>query len=113
VLVAGDGKVPTFEPHYTLAQAVARFFPSGPLTVASLRNEIRKGRLRATKPAGKLLVTESAIVEMLQACHVVSHRDCTSSSVPPHASPSGSSETERDASAQAVARTILSAPSKP
>ena len=46
------------EPHYTLAEAVALFFPRGPLTVSSLRNEIRKGRLRATKPAGKLLVTE-------------------------------------------------------
>ena len=51
--------MPTFEPHYTLAQAVAPFFPSGPLTIASLRNEIRKGRLRATMPAGKSSVADS------------------------------------------------------
>ena len=35
------------EPHFTLKQAVDRFFPDGQLTVASLRGEIRKGRLRA------------------------------------------------------------------
>jgi hypothetical protein len=56
------------EAHYTLSQAIAKFFPDGQLTVASLRGEIRKGRLQATMPAGKLLVTESAIADMLEAC---------------------------------------------
>jgi hypothetical protein len=49
------------EPHYTLRQAAEKFFPNGPLTASSLRNEIRKGRLHAVMPAGKLLVTETAI----------------------------------------------------
>ncbi len=56
----------TVEPHYTLREAVERFFPGGCITVRSLRTEIRKGRLRVTEVAGKFLVSESAIAEMLE-----------------------------------------------
>ena len=101
----------TFERHYTLREAVETFFANGPLTIASLRSEIRKGRLEATMPAGKLLVTERALVEMLKRCRVVSHRDCISSNAT-IAGTFGLSETERDASAQAVASTILKKPNK-
>ncbi|HZO56741.1 MAG TPA: hypothetical protein VFB63_28785, partial [Bryobacteraceae bacterium] len=87
------------EPHYTLAEAVALFFPRGPLTVSSLRSEIRKGRLRATKPAGKLLVTETDLSEMLQACRVPPNRPTSNKSERHLAAASGSSETERIASA--------------
>ena len=38
------------EPHYSLAQAVEKFFPGGPITISSLRNAIRNGELQATMP---------------------------------------------------------------
>ena len=102
-------KVPglTVEPHYTLRQAVEKFFPNGPLTAASLRNEIKKGRLHATMPAGKLLVTETAIAEMLALCRVQSHHACISKSRADRGPTPGTSETDRNASALAAARKIL------
>jgi hypothetical protein len=93
------------EPVYTLKQAVEKFFPNGTLTVASLRNEIKKGRLRATMPAGKLLVTERAIAGMLKRCRVnPSHHDSTSSDPSGIANRFGKSETERIEEAQASIR---------
>jgi hypothetical protein len=56
---------PKVERHYTLQEAIEHFFPGGYITGASLRTEIRKGRLRATEVAGKLLVSESAIARCL------------------------------------------------
>jgi hypothetical protein len=108
-----DERPTRVEPHYTLKEAVQKFFPNGPLTPASLRNEIKKGRLQATMPAGKMLVTETAIAEMLTACRVGNHHVSTSKSEARLASPYGSSETERDASAQAAASAILNTRSKP
>jgi hypothetical protein len=97
----------TVEPVYTLRQAAVKFFPDGALTVASLRNEIKKGRLQATMPAGKLLVTETAIAEMLALCRVENHLVCTSKSRTRPARTLGTSETERNASALAAAKRIL------
>ena len=97
----------TVEPHYTLGQAAAKFFPHGPLTAASLRNEIKKGRLQATMPAGKLLVTETAIAEMLALCRVKNRPACTSKSKNSHAPTLGTSVTERNASALAAAKLIF------
>ena len=53
---------------YTLKEAVAVFFPGGNWTVASLRTEIRNGRLEPIRFAGKFGVTKSAIGEMLVKC---------------------------------------------
>ena len=53
---------------YTLKEAVAAFFPGGNWTVASLRTEIRNGRLEPIRFAGKFGVTKSAIGEMLVKC---------------------------------------------
>jgi hypothetical protein len=100
----------SIEPVYTLKQAAQKFFPNGPLTAASLRNEIRKGRLQATMPAGKLLVTESALIEMLAACRVnVSRPTSSSTCASPACRTSGASETERIAQAQAALNTIFRA----
>jgi hypothetical protein len=99
--------VHSVEPHYTLRQAAEKFFPNGPLTAASLRNEIKKGRLHAVMPAGKLLVTESAIAEMLVLCRVQSRPGSTSKSRSRPVQTLGTSETERNASALAVAKKIL------
>ena len=95
------------EPHYTLRQAAEKFFPNGPLTAASLRNEIKKGRLHATMPAGKLLVTETAIAEMLALCRVQNHHDSISKNRDDRGPMPGTSETERNASALAAAKKIL------
>jgi hypothetical protein len=97
----------TVEPHYTLRQAVAKFFPGGPLTVASLCNEIQKGRLRATMPAGKLLVTETAIAEMLEKWRVQASNHTSLASERHRESSSGSSETERIERAQAAASAVI------
>src|ERR1700730_14442750 len=99
------------EPHYTLRQAVAKFFPNGPLTVASLRNEIQKGRLQATMPAGKLLFTETALAEMPSRCRVAVNLPAYGSSRPSSkevAPLSGSSLMERDARARDAANVTLS-----
>ena len=53
---------------FTLKEAVETFFPGGTWTVTSLRTEIRKGRLRPMRIAGKLCVTASSIREMLAQC---------------------------------------------
>lgn len=103
----------TVEPHYSLAEAVARFFPHGPLTVSSLRTEIRKGRLRVARVAGKYLVSESAIREMLETCRVNEKpRDSTSERAAPTEAPSGLSSTDRLRSAQAALQTIFAGPSR-
>ena len=104
-------KVPSLivEPHYTLKQAAEKFFPNGPLTAASLRNEIKKGRLHAVMPAGKLLVTETAIAEMLVLCRVQSRHGYISKSRTDRVPTLGTSETERNASALAAAKKILKA----
>jgi hypothetical protein len=95
------------EPVYTLKQAVEKFFPDGPLTVASLRHEIRKGRLQATMPAGKLLITERALVEMLERCRVQPSNPILPASELRPGPLSGSSETERIARAQAAASALM------
>jgi hypothetical protein len=97
----------TVERHYTLREAVERFFPNGPLTVASLRSEIKKGRLRATMPAGKLLVTETAIAGMLEQCRVLANNLISHGNEHRPALSSGSSETERSARAQAAAWAVM------
>ena len=104
----------TLEPHYSLAEAVARFFPDGPLTVSSLRTEIRKGRLRVARVAGKYLVSESAIRDMLEACQCrvdAKPRASGCGQQDPTAAPSGSSSTDRLRSAQAALQTIFAGPS--
>ena len=52
----------------TLGEAVAVFWPAGPLTVSSLRTEIRAGRLTAEFIAGKFFVTPAAIRDMRRRC---------------------------------------------
>ena len=72
-------------------------------------------------PAGKLLVTESGIAEMLKKCAVTSRPDSYSKNAraepagakaSPASALSGSSETDRIAKAQAAANIILKGPSK-
>lgn len=52
----------------TLAQAIEIFYPDGPLTIASLRTEIKKGGLTAERIAGKIFVTPRGLTEMRIKC---------------------------------------------
>src|SRR5436190_24371913 len=93
----------TVEPHYTLKEAIERFFPGGDITMRSLRTEMRKGRLCVTEVAGKFLVSESAIAEMLEACkcRVLEDRQgCIFGAERLRGSTSGTSEMERLESAR-------------
>ena len=72
--------MPTLEKHYTLEQAVRTFFADAPITVSTLRSAIKKRKLQATMPEGKLLVTEAWLVEWLSRCRVTDNLpDCGSS----------------------------------
>jgi len=108
---------PIVEPHYTLKEAVERFFPGGNITVRSLRTEIRKGRLHVAEVAAKFLVTEAAIAQMLescQRCHAPEKLpDCTSSGGNRPGRTCGSSEMERLKSAQAAASMTIAELRKP
>lgn len=56
-----------------LAEYIAVFYPRGPLKVASLRTEIRKGQLIHARFAGKLFVTPANVRQAFQrssACPV-------------------------------------------
>jgi hypothetical protein len=52
----------------TLPEAVALFWPQGPLTVPSLRTAIRDGRLAVVIIGRKHLVTPSCIRAMSRSC---------------------------------------------
>lgn len=47
-----------------LREAVALFFPEGPLTITSFRAAIRRGELGFVKVAGKMFTTPDAVREM-------------------------------------------------
>jgi hypothetical protein len=48
----------------TLAEAAALFWPTGPLTVTTLRTATRDGELGVARIAGKLFTSKSAIQRM-------------------------------------------------
>ena len=57
--------------HPIMLEAAARLaFPDGSMTVSGLRNEIRKGNLRASKLAGRMYVTLNDIQQMRERCKV-------------------------------------------
>lgn len=50
----------------TLKEAVAVFYPHGPLTVSSLRTEIANGRLATAKVAGRYYVTPANLKALFE-----------------------------------------------
>src|SRR4051794_18578070 len=50
----------------TLVEAVALFFPQGPLTLSSLRTAIGAGKLEIARVAGKDLTTPRAIKKLVK-----------------------------------------------
>lgn len=95
------------EKHYTLTQAVERFFSEGPITVSTLRGAIRKGLLQATQVESKLLVTESWLAEWLDKCRVPRNNLISNAREHRQVVSSGSSEIARIASAQAAASALM------
>ena len=79
----------------TLVEAVAVFWPDGPLTVRSLRTEISRGSLTAERIAGKDLVTPTALKEMRQRCRARRTRHDSTFANEKDAIRSGSSSTQR------------------
>jgi hypothetical protein len=100
----------------TLDEAVAVFFPDGPLTVSSLRTEIRKGNLRAAKVAGRFFVTPAALRSLFDLRAWVGGRKEPGSTCGPGGStrgaddpspPSTSSAMDRKTSARVAALSAL------
>jgi hypothetical protein len=52
----------------TLAEAVAVFFPNGPLTLSSLRTAVCAGQLAVVRVAGKDLTTPKAVKQLVTPC---------------------------------------------
>jgi len=99
-------------PLYRLADAIRRFFPAGSgITVSSLRNEARRGRLHIIKIANKDFVTAEAIQAMLErcTCHVPESPPASISENTSAASRNGQSLTEQGRSARTAAQLILQA----
>ena len=102
----------TLEKHYTLEQAVKEFFADGPITVTTLRSAIKKQKLQATMPEGKLLVTETWLVEWLSRCRVTANLPDSGSDLPSADEPApGLSSTDRNSAALDAAKLILDKPS--
>jgi len=93
--------------YYSLAEAARRHFPDGRITARSLRTEIEKGRLRAIKIAGKLIVTDADIEAMIEAARRDAETALRPRSAVPGQAPAGHhnglSETEWLKRAQAAA----------
>lgn len=92
----------------TLVEAIAVLFPAGPLTVASLRREIKKGNLAAKRVAGKDWTTPRSIREMMQPCRGKPRARASSSASGKAEQPSTSSSTPAaQRSAQAAALMVV------
>lgn len=106
----------------TLKEAVALFYPRGPVTLKTLRSAIAKGGLIPYDFAGKLWVTPAQMRALFRP------RECpeppkvrasisgkgASTRAPESRSPtSGTSETDRLTAAQDALRASLAPPSKP
>src|SRR5665213_1041468 len=91
-----------------LIEAVAVFFPDGPLTLSSLRTAIAAGTLEVAVVAGKILVTPRAVKKMVTpSCRAVK-RNRRASGLE-RTTRLGSSSTVAGKSAQVAAATTLTA----
>lgn len=97
----------------TLAEYIAVFHPLGPLTVSSLRTEIRRNRLLTAEVCGKLYVTPArvaALFEPQRRCPAAPKAPASTSGQtgPKSTRPQpGSSSTDRKRSAQAALQMSL------
>src|SRR5579862_4686955 len=96
----------------TLIEAVAVFFPDGPLTLSSLRTAVAAGTLEIAKVAGKNLTTPRAIRKLVMPSCVAAKpsRHDSGSEKTKDAGSSSIGRAESDGrSAQAAAATTLTA----
>jgi hypothetical protein len=91
----------------TLIEAVAVFFPDGPLTLSSFRTEIAAERLEVARVAGKDLITPRAIRKMITPCPAAKPNRPVSGTEKTRAS--GTSGIENGKLAQAAAEKTLTA----
>jgi hypothetical protein len=92
----------------TLIEAVTVFFPTGPLTLSSLRTEARERRLAVARVAGKVLTTPRAIKQLVTPCLAAKQsRRVSTSEENGTAQAPGSSSTAAGKSAQAATRKRL------
>jgi hypothetical protein len=92
----------------TLPEAVAVFYPDGPLTLSTLRTAARAGQLAVARVAGKDLTTPKAMRELVRPCRA--KKDESQSRLDFGYVPTikrGSSSTEAGKSAQAAAKQKL------
>lgn len=87
-----------------LEEAAAVFGLDYPITVSTLRTEIRKGRLTPAKVAGTFTITPAQIRDLYKPCPAEPKALASTSSSAPAARPSGSSGMDRLSAAQAAAR---------
>jgi hypothetical protein len=96
-----------------LHEAATRAFPDGSMTISGLRKERDRGRLAVFMIAGKEYTTLAAIDEMIERCRVPRKAPASTSKKERTVLPSGSSETDRNASALAALMSIGRKPKKP
>lgn len=96
----------------TLSEAIALFWPEGPITISSLRTEIRNGRLTPGLVAGRFYVTPAQLRDLFRPIPCQDRQRDQDSTFAPlalgSARPrSGSSVTDRRKRALDAARTAL------
>jgi hypothetical protein len=99
-------------PLYRLSEAVELFFPTGGITVKTLRTEARRGRLQTITLANKTFVTAEAISAMLERCKSCPVKDSPPAYISENAqaaSRNGSSAMERTKQARAALQAMLPA----
>ncbi len=98
-------------PLYSPTQVARMLDPEGEIgiTAASVKSEIRSGRLKAIKFAGKLCIHEKDLRERLSCHDAVADQDLFRSSPAPIRSATGTSSGEKTDASAAVARASLAA----
>ena len=98
--------------HYSLSKAAELFFPDTGVTASSLRTEIKRGNLPATKVGAKVVVSAADIEAMLERKKCRSAKDHASGSTQgmPAGSRPGLSETARKQRARDAALTTSKEP---
>ncbi len=98
-------------PLYSPTQVARMLDPEGEIgiTAASVKSEIRSGRLKAIKFAGKLCIRESDLRERLSCQDAAEDHSSSRSGPPPTRNGSGTSSGEKTDASAAVARASLAA----
>jgi hypothetical protein len=89
-----------------LDRAARLAFPDGTMTVSGLRREAERGRLAIMRIAGKDYTTLAAIEDMKRRCLVKPKARASTSNAEPAGKPTGTSATDKRASALAALMSV-------